>query len=373
MNIHYVSGSRADFGLMRHCLCALRDVGGHRVEIVATGQHTNAQYGDTLGDIRASGLPVIRAISAKLSGAGGAEMALAMAAELTGMVALWQEHRPDLVLLLGDRGEMLAGALAAVHLGIHVGHIGGGERSGTLDESFRHAVSKLSHFHFPTTRQSLERLERMGEDPATMHMIGAPGLVGLAQAADRDWLLARFALPPDKPVALTIFHPVVQEADAASAQMRAVIEAVADEGFSQIVLRPNSDAGGAQIDAVLDQLRGGDDIRIVAHLAREDFCSALASADVMVGNSSSGIIESASFGVPCVNIGSRQNGRERNDNTIDAPLADAACITAALRKARQLPRNSTNIYGDGQAHRHLVDAIGGIDFSPRSLSKQNSY
>jgi len=373
MNIHYVSGSRADFGLMRHCLCALRDRGGHYVEIVATGQHTNAHYGDTLGDIVASGLPVLRTIPANLSGAGGAEMALAMAAELTGMVELWQEHRPDLVLLLGDRGEMLAGALAAVHLGIHVGHIGGGERSGTLDESFRHAVSKLSHFHFPTTDQSFDRLVRMGEDPAAMHMIGAPGLVGLAQSADREWLLARFGLPTDQPIALTIFHPVVQEADTAGAQMRAVIKAVADEGYSQIVLRPNSDAGGEQIDAVLDELSGLGRIQIVIHLERNDYCRVLASADIIVGNSSSGIIESASFGLPCVNIGSRQNGRERNANTVAAPLADIATITAALRKARKLPRRFTNLYGDGQADRRLVDAIGRIDLSPRSLSKQNSY
>ena len=373
MNVHYVSGSRADFGLIRHCLCALRDIGGHRVEIVVTGQHTVARYGDTSDDILASGLPILRTIPANLSGAGGAEMALAMAAELTGMVQLWQEHRPDLVLLLGDRGEMLAGALAAVHLGIHVGHIGGGERSGTLDESFRHAVSKLSHFHFPTTSQSFDRLERMGEDPLTMHMIGAPGLVGLAQAADREWLLSRFSLPPDHPVALTIFHPVVQEANAASAQMRAVVEAVTGEGFSQIVLRPNSDAGGAQIDGFLDQLGGAAGIHIATHLARDEYCRTLASSDMMVGNSSSGIIESASFGVPCVNIGSRQHGRERNANIVDAPLADAAAITAAIREARQLPRNFNNLYGDGQAHQHLVDAISRIDLSPRSLSKKNSY
>lgn len=373
MNIDYVSGSRADFGLMRHCLCALAQIGAHRVEVVVTGQHTAPAYGDTVSEIAASGLSIAGTIPVQLSGAGGAEMALAMAEELAGMVALWQQRRPDLVLLLGDRGEMLAGALAAVHLGIHVGHIHGGERSGTLDESFRHAISKLAHFHFPTTPQSQERLVRMGEDPAAIHMIGAPGLVGLAQAADREWLLERFALPANRPVALTIFHPVVQEADRAGEQTRAVIDAVTNEGFAQIVLRPNSDAGGAQIDAVLDELAGSPEIRIVTHLPRDEYCRALASVDLLAGNSSSGIIESASFNLPCVNIGTRQNGRERNANTVDAPEVTAPAIAAAIRTARSLPRNFTNLYGDGRAHQHLAEAIRQIDLSPRMLAKQNHY
>jgi len=260
-------------------------------------------------------------------------------------------------------------------LGIHIGHVGGGERSGTLDESFRHAVSKLSHFHFPTTRQSQERLVRMGEDTAHMHMIGAPGLVGMVQPADRAWLLARFDLPEGQPVALTIFHPVVQEADRAAAQIREVIRAVADEGFAQIVLRPNSDAGGAGIDAFLDTLAGADEpaIRIATHLGRNEYCRVLASADLMVGNSSSGIIESASFGVPCVNIGSRQSGRERNGNTVDAVEVTAPAIAAAIRASRRLPQPFTNIYGDGRADERLVDAVARIDLSPRSLAKQNCY
>ena len=375
LNIHYVSGSRADFGLMRHCLCALRDRGRHKVEVVVTGQHMVARYGDTSADIIASGLPIRGTIPVALSGAGGAEMALAMADELRGMVQLWEEHRPDLVLLLGDRGEMLAGALAAVHLGIHIGHIGGGERSGTLDESFRHAVSKLSHFHFPTTAQSHERLVRMGEDPAAMHMIGAPGLVGLTKSADRKWLLARFALPKDKPAALTIFHPVVQEAEQAAAQMHEVIRAVSAEGFAQIVLRPNSDAGGAQIDALLDTLAAANDpaIRIATHLDRDKYCRVLASVDLMAGNSSSGIIESASFGVPCVNIGNRQTGRERNTNTVDAREVSAPVIAAAVRTALLLPQPFANIYGDGRADIRLVEAISHIDLSPGTLSKQNCY
>jgi GDP/UDP-N,N'-diacetylbacillosamine 2-epimerase (hydrolysing) len=373
VKIHYVTGSRADFGLMRRCLLALRDAGGHEVELVVTGQHTQDRYGYTSADIAASGLAVAATIPVALSGADGAEMALAMAEELRAMTALWQAQRPDLVLLLGDRGEMLAGALAAVHLGIAVGHVGGGERSGTLDESFRHAVSKLAHFHFPATPQAAERLARMGEDPATIHLVGAPGLVGLAAMRDQGWLRARFGLREGCPVALTLFHPVVQEAAQAGEQMRAVLAAAAREGLAQIVLRPNSDAGGAGIDAVLDGLGEGGDIRLLTHLERDEYCRVLASCDVMLGNSSSGIIESASFGTPCVNIGHRQRGRERNANTIDVPEVREDAIAAAIRAALAMERHCANIYGNGTADTKLTAAVARLELSRATLEKLNAY
>lgn len=376
MRIHYVTGSRADFGLMRRCLNALRTSGGHEVELVVTGQHLCPQYGDTAADIRVSCLPIIREIRASLGGKDGAEMGLAMADELRGMIRLWQEERPDLVLLLGDRGEMLAGALAAVHLGIHVAHIHGGELSGTLDESFRHAISKLAHLHFPATQGAARRLARMGERPENIHVIGAPGLVGFQAEPDRSWLAARFGFSADQAIALSMFHPVVQEAATAGEQVRAVIHAAAAQGLAQIVLRPNSDAGGAAIDEALDQLQLGPlgrNIRILTHLERSEFARLLASVDLMIGNSSCGIIETASFGLPCVNIGSRQNGRERNANVIDVAQTNQPAIEEAIVRARQLRCNCANIYGEGNAHRKLVEALAGITLTPQMLSKHNGY
>jgi UDP-N-acetyl-D-glucosamine 2-epimerase, UDP-hydrolysing len=375
MKVHYVTGSRADFGLMQRCLQAIHRDGAHELGIVVTGQHMNAHYGDTAREVRDSGLPVVREIPVQLAGQDGAQMATALADELSGFVETWRSDRPDLVLVLGDRGEMLAATIAAVHLGIFVAHIHGGELSGTLDESFRHAISKLAHFHLVATVDAARRLERMGERPEFIHVIGAPGLVGLTDGieGDRTWLSQRFGFPADKHTALVVFHPVVQEAEAAGDQIRTLMAAIRACGFSQIILRPNSDAGGRAIDAYLDSVMSEDDIRVETHLDRETYLRLLASCDLLVGNSSSGIIESASFGIPCVNVGSRQNGRLRNANTIDVADISPEAIKQALRKASMLQKPFENLYGDGSADRRLLELLPVLPLQRMVLSKQNTY
>lgn len=375
MRIHYVSGSRADFGLMRRCLFRLHASGRHELGLVLTGQHMSAAHGDTAAEVRQSGLPVCHEVPVALHGTDGAEMARAMAHELAGLTTFWQTEPPDLIIVLGDRGEMVAAALAAVHLGLFVAHVHGGERSGTLDESFRHVISKLAHYHFPATEEAAARLHRMGEDPDAITVIGAPGLVGLTEgvAPDPGWLGVHFGLSDSAPAALAILHPVVQEAGAASTQIRCLVETLIGEGCQVLVFRPNSDAGGQAIDRYLDRIDGRHGVRIVPHVDRGTYLRALASCDLMIGNSSSGIIESASFGVPCVNLGSRQDDRLRNDNTVECPSFEPEAIRAAIRAARSLSGPFVNRYGDGDADLRLLAAIDAVDLNPERLKKRNSY
>lgn len=373
MKIHYVSGSRADFGLMHHCLTAIHGSGRHDLGLVLSGQHLSTAYGDTAAEIRASGLPVVHELPVELHGTDGAEMARALSAELDGLTRFWQTERPDLVLLLGDRGEMVAAALAAVHLGIFVAHIHGGERSGTLDESFRHVISKLAHFHFPATDEAATRLVRMGEAPDAITVIGAPGLVRLTEGVtpDRAWLEARFGL--SGPTALAVFHPVVQEAGAASAQVRILIETLLEDGWSVLALRPNSDAGGQSIDRYLDEMKDRTGLHVVSHMTREAYLCALATSDLMIGNSSSGIIESASLGVSCINLGSRQDNRLRNANTVDCSNIEPDAIRAAIAEARTLSGPFVNAYGAGDTDQRLLAALDALDLDPVRLKKCNAY
>jgi UDP-hydrolysing UDP-N-acetyl-D-glucosamine 2-epimerase len=302
-------------------------------------------------------------------------MALAFAVEVEGLSRLWAQHRPDLVLLLGDRGEMLAAAIAAFHLEIAIGHIHGGERSGTLDEGFRHAISKLASWHFPATDQSAERLVRMGESPAAITKIGAPGLVELAsfRPMPPGWLSERFGLPVGRFVALVVFHPVVQEARDAFAQTRELLQALADSGLAAVIVRPNSDAGGREIDRCLSQFGERAGFVVLEHLVREEYLRTLSSADLMIGNSSSGIIESASLGTPCVNVGSRQEGRERNDNVIDCPEVRRRAIGLAITSALALRGPFENLYGDGDANFRLRDALLALPPGDRAPKKRNAY
>lgn len=376
MKIHYVTGSRADFGLMEETLKVLHATSGLEVGVVVTGQHLLGHYGATVKDIEASNLHVVHKIPVRLSGAGGAEMSHALAGELSGLTDFWQRDRPDLVLVLGDRGEMLAAALAAVHLGIFVGHLHGGEVSGTLDESFRHAISKLSHFHFPATDDSRNRLVAMGEQAAHIWTVGAPGLVGLpvGQARQTNWFSQNFGVVGNRHNSLVVFHPVVQESNLAGEQFATLLAALLDHNCGGVIMRPNSDAGGAKIDAILDKLTDNERFVIRDHLDRDTYLATLAQADLMVGNSSSGIIESASFDLPCLNIGTRQHGRLRNTNVVDCPNITSHDLDQALQRCLAMPHGPfVNQYGDGRTAERLSQILKNLPLDQQILAKTNAY
>lgn len=373
--IVYVSGTRADFGLLRSTLLRVHAEPRFELSIAVTGMHLDARFGHTVDEISAAGLPIALRIPNDLARADGLSMAHALASSLNGFVDGFNTLRPDLVLVLGDRGEMLAGALAALHLNLAVAHIHGGERSGTIDESIRHAISKLAHYHFTATAHARERLIRMGETPEHVFVTGAPGLDGLADQvlpAHQD-IAAAAQFDPAQPTCLLVFHPVVQQAQSSAAQMTQVLRAALDSGMQVLCLQPNADAGADDIRAVIEAHRPSPQLRVVTHLARPAYLAWMRHAEVMLGNSSSGIIEAASFGLPVVNVGARQNNRERGANVIDcAPLA--ADITTALNQARRL-RGQTfnNPYGDGRAGERITELLATLPLTPTLLEKSNAY
>jgi GDP/UDP-N,N'-diacetylbacillosamine 2-epimerase (hydrolysing) len=353
--IAYVSGTRADFGLMARTLAAIDAATDLDLSVVVTGMHLSPTHGNTVDEIEAAGLRIAARVPVGLSPATGATMARGIGAMISGFVAAFEAERPDIVLLLGDRGEMLAGAIAALHLNIAVAHIHGGERSGTIDEPVRHAISKLAHIHMAATVGAQARLVAMGETAAHVYLTGAPGLDGLATATlpPRDVVMRAHGLDPTRQFALLVFHPVLQEAARAEEETAALLAALAS--CEVLALMPNADAGSDGVRAALDTAAGRPGLVLATHLARSDFLAAMARADVMVGNSSAGIIEAASFGTPVVNIGRRQQLRERNANVRDVPVScSAGAIGAALADGR-FP--AMNIYGDGGAARRIVTVL----------------
>lgn len=371
----YVSGTRADFGLMRSALRRIDADQRLAVEVVATGMHLNPAYGLTVREIEEAGLVLAARVQVKIGEPTGALMAANVGRMLTGFVPVFEAAAPDIVLLLGDRGEMLAGAVAALHLNVPVAHIHGGERSGTVDEPVRHAISKLSSIHLVATGQSCTRLVAMGEAESAVHVVGAPGLDGITDLPrrDRQTLAREHGLDPARPIALMVYHPVLQEAETAGEQATAIVSCLLEAGVQVVALKPNSDAGSAPVRAVLEKRASGGDILLFTHLPRPAFIEFLAVADVMVGNSSSGIIEAASFGTPVVNVGSRQNLRERNANVTDIG-ADSRLIAPVLRSALGHGRYPvTNVYGDGRAGERIVEILATADLTRMSLGKVNAY
>jgi GDP/UDP-N,N'-diacetylbacillosamine 2-epimerase (hydrolysing) len=347
---------------------------GLALGIVATGMHLDPTFGETWREIDEAGLRVAVRVPIKLFPATGATMARAIGTMTSELVACFESEQPDIVLLLGDRGEMLAAAIAAIHLNIPVAHIHGGERSGTVDESVRHAITKLSHIHFAATEGSRRRLLALGERPDCVHVSGAPGLDGLTDAPlpDRDALFATMGFDIERPVALLLYHPVLQEAGMATQRIRAVLAGLGRAGWQAVVLMPNADAGREEIRAVFDadMIPG---MQPIVHLPRARFVEVMARCDAMVGNSSSGIIEAASFGTPVLNLGSRQNMRERNTNVLDLP-EDADRVADALNRIRGRPRPApNNIYGDGRAAERIVAQLKAQPLGSKLLNKVLVY
>ena len=373
--ILYLTGTRADFGLMLATLQRLQATPGLQVQVAVTGTHLSPAHGQTVDEVRASGLPVLAEIPVDVLTRTGASMALAIADVTRGMTQLLERARPDALLLLGDRGEMLAGAIAALHVGVPAVHVHGGERSGTVDEPVRHAISKLASYHCVATQAARERLLKMGEDQARIVLTGAPGLDGLQAlaAASREDTLAALGLPPGQEFVLALFHPVVQQAGEAAQQTRSLLQALAGLGLPVLWLEPNADAGAREILAALAAAQLPPGSRRLQHLPRAQFCAAIRHCAVMAGNSSSGIIEAASFGTPVVNVGSRQHMREHGPNVADV-ATDAADILAALRAARSHGRwPCDNPWGDGHAGERIARALATWPLDRAVLEKTNSY
>ncbi len=371
----YISGTRADFGLMRQTLKVIDAEPELELSILVTGMHLLPEYGETWREITTSGLDIGAKVAVCLSGNSGAEMSVAMGEQVIGFTHALQQLAPDLVIVLGDRGEMLAAAIVCLHLNIHVVHIHGGELSGTIDESMRHAVSKLAHYHFTSTENSRARLIRMGEVSDHIFVTGAPGLDEICsmKILDKAPLFERYGLRPELQTLLVIYHPVVQQADSAASQCRILMEALVTMGLQSLIIMPNADAGGAEISRVINDYKSLDTINVALHVARAEYLSLIAHVEVMVGNSSSGIIEAASLGTPAVNIGDRQNCRERNANVVDAKM-DQQAIVAAISTAKSMEgQRWSNIYGDGTASDKITDLLKTISLDAGVLEKVNAY
>ena len=374
-SILYITGTRADYGLMRHTLTTINASSDLSLKLLVTGMHLSPKYGHTVDEIRADGFDIAAVVATNLDEGTGQSMATAIGEMIVAFTKIMSDNRPDILLVLGDRGEMLAGAIAAIHLNIPVAHIHGGERSGTVDEPVRHAISKLSHFHFVATQEANDRLTHMGENPRHIHIVGAPGIDGILGLASwsRDQLADELDLDPARLVALMVFHPVLQEQADGATYTRAIISQLLAKEFQIVALMPNSDSGSDHIREILLQASERGEVTLAAHLPREKFVSWMAVADLIIGNSSAGIIEAASFGTPVVNIGNRQNLRERNGNVIDAPpkrraISDA--IDDAL-SARRFER--CNVYGDGHAADRITKLLATMSIDAEVMDKCCSY
>jgi UDP-hydrolysing UDP-N-acetyl-D-glucosamine 2-epimerase len=374
--IAVITTSRADYG---HLYWPLRDLSNHEsvdLRIIALGPHLSPEFGNTIQEIEKDGFQIASRVECLLSSDTDVGMAKTIGLATLSLADLLGQMRPDLLLLIADRYEMLAPACVALALRIPIAHIEGGEVSeGAIDDAVRNALTKMSHIHFTSTFAARERVIAMGEEEWRVHRSGAPSLDHLRRRLllTREEVERKLGLDLRQPTILVVYHPVtiardtLQEADT-------LFEALASLPDQFLFCYPNADAGSrGLIERTKSFLADGARGKIFTNLDAVTYWSLLRHVDMLVGNSSSGIMETASFSLPTINVGLRQQGRERARNVLDA---DPAAIVEAVTKARTSEfrrslHGMTNPYGDGYSSDTIVKVLTTVALSQELLMKRH--
>ena len=364
-NIAIVTTSRADLSIYASVIQALKQDGSFNPTLLVSGSHLSPEFGRTIDDIDQDALCPIRArIECLLSSDSEQGIAKAMGLAQISFAQEFEKDAPHLLLVLGDRFEMHAATCAAVPFRFPIAHLHGGEETqGAIDNAFRHSITKLSHVHFAATELAARRIMAMGENPQHVHTVGAPALdnIQTVKPLSRAEFNTQFDVPPG-PFVLVTYHPETLGQETPRASFEKLWDALKDDGRSIIVTGSNADMAGRDLRARSIELqKQHSNFVYVEHFGALGYYSAMEHADLMVGNSSSGIIEAASFGLPVVNIGDRQKGREQSVNTIDVTSASddikAGIATASSPAHKQICESKANVYGDGNAAPRIATGL----------------
>jgi UDP-hydrolysing UDP-N-acetyl-D-glucosamine 2-epimerase len=340
--------------------------------------HLAPEFGLTIEEVEASALPGIERVETLVPGDTPVAIASSIGAAVTKLAQVYDRLRPDILLLLGDRTEILAAAAAMVPFAKPIAHIAGGEVTmGAIDDVIRHAITKMSHLHFVSTERYRDRVVQMGEEPFRITVAGAPSLDNLREMTllTADELSAEIGCDLSRAPLLVTFHPVTLEYEEAALQIGAVLAALDTLDRPVIFTSPNADTGSqAIISAITDYVDAHPDSRFVTSLGTLRYFSLMKHAAAMMGNSSSGIIEAASFELPVVNVGARQGGRYHGANVLDVPC-DERVIVDAVRRAtspefRRSIAGMVNPYGDGHAADRIAERLRTVPLDRELLMKR---
>jgi UDP-N-acetylglucosamine 2-epimerase (non-hydrolysing)/GDP/UDP-N,N'-diacetylbacillosamine 2-epimerase (hydrolysing) len=379
--ICFVTGTRADYGLMKELLKKISR--SFDLSLIVVGMHLSPEFGNTVRDIEKDGFKIARKIESFSSEDSGSGMAKSLGLWVIKITEVLEKLKPDFMLVLGDRGEMLAGTIAASNMVIPIIHIHGGDQgdnSGHIDDPIRHAITKFAHIHFPATKQSAQRIIRMGEEKWRVHMVGSPALddIYLGNFYNKQYLEKKYGLDLSKPLVIMIQHPAFAGIKESVRQIKETLEALKELNFQTVLIYPNSDQGGRAMIKVIRKYEKYDFLKTFKSLPRKDYLSLMKYTDVLVGNSSSGTIDAPSFKLPAINIGTRESWREHANNKIFVGY-DRKQILKAIRTAlydkkfRRELKKCRNPYGDGKASERIVRILKGIKIDQKLLAKKITY
>jgi UDP-N-acetylglucosamine 2-epimerase (non-hydrolysing)/GDP/UDP-N,N'-diacetylbacillosamine 2-epimerase (hydrolysing) len=364
IKVVYITGSRADFGRAYYILKRINENPRFDLHILATCMHLSPEFGYTLKEIEKH-FQVVEKVDMLLSNDSEGAMAKSFGMGIIEITHSLERIMPNLVMVLGDRGEMLAGAISSQHLRIPVAHIGGGHVSGSIDDRIRDAITIFSDLHFVANENCKRRVISLGANPANVHVVGAPDLEAIARLdfLKPEKVIQQYCIDPSKPLILLSYHPSLGECCDYETAMKIVCASVLEFKNAQIIATyPNADSGGRRMIAILKECSKNPNFNVYVHISYRDYLGLMNIASVLVGNSSAGIIEAASFGLPAVNIGSRQKGREKAENVIDArcdkkEIVNAIATVLYDEEFKKQAKKCKNPYGDGRTSERVVKVL----------------
>lgn len=377
--IMIITGSRGEWGYIRPIMRLIDKRDDVQYVLVVTNMHLLPAYGSSYKEIENDGFKIHYKVHMSLDGYSHVTQAKSLGIFLNALPDIIDNEKPDWILLAGDRGEQLMGAIAGAYTYTPVAHIQAGELSGNIDGMTRHAIGKLVHLHFAANQDAADRLIKLGEEPFRVHNVGAPQIDEMvnAQFTSLEEIEEKLCVKLQNGYILGVMHPVTEEADKAETQAEIFIKSLNQFKEPKIIILPNNDAGSKGVKMAINEYREGE-YHMYANLKREDYLGLLKNANCIVGNSSSGLLEAPTFNVPAVNIGRRQNMRFRGINVIDVPFEQEK-VVEAIRKAMgnefhsYLQRECTNPYGDGHSSERILDLLINTKTDQKLLVKRLTY
>lgn len=374
-----VIGSRANYSSIKSAMRAIQNHPTLELQLIVGASAILDRYGAVINLIEENGFTASARVHMLIEGETPATMAKSTGLGLLELPTLFEQMKPDVVLTVGDRFETMATTLAAAYMNIPVAHTMGGEVSGTIDESIRHAVTKFAHIHFPACEGARERIIRLGELPQHVHMVGCPRIDLVADILNSSDISLEYALFDkgvgeklnfDQPFVLVSQHPVTTEYGSGEAQITMTLEAIRELDLPAIVLWPNADAGSDDIARGIRKWRERKldrNMHFFKNLPIETYVRLMSKTACLAGNSSSGIREGAFIGTPVVNIGTRQTARDRGSNVLDVNYAKDEIKIAIQRQINHGPYAMEPIYGDGRAGQRIANilSIEAVDVQKR--------
>ena len=377
--ISITTGTRSEYGILRELIKEISKSKKLELYLLVTGMHLSKKFGYTINEIKKDKIPIHAKIKMIPSGNTPYDMSVSLGKGIVGFSKIFKKIKPDLNVVLGDRDEALASALAASHMNIPNAHIHGGEISQGIDEYNRHAITKISNIHFAATKKSKERIIKMGENRRNVILTGSPSIdeIKMSKISSKHELEKKYLVDLDRPLFLLIQHPVTTEFEKSGLQIKMTLDALSKLKNQTIAILPNSDAGNQQI---INQLRifskKCNFLKVFPNLPRNDYLGFLRHCSALIGNSSSGLIEGSYLHTPVVNIGIRQLGREKDVNVIDVPIFSKSLILNALKKSLKKKNKkikNSSIYGTGNASKKIVQYLETIPINPQMIRKKLVY